>query len=241
VKIGIREQENIAILDLEGSIDINASDFIETVGWVLVQRTKNILCNFEGVNLIDYVGISLIAVAYKNVLNHKGKMKLYNVPSHVRKLFSIVGLDKVFNYYEKEQQAIVSFKEEELFSQILEQRLRRRFKRIPLRGIIEYKQKFSPRNIYYKGNIVNLSAIGAFVIVDKTFSIGEILSTKLQLLPSPGIIEVETRVVWVADKEIQPLESPGMGLEFYNITTQRQEQIIEFVEKHLTHSAQENL
>jgi stage II sporulation protein AA (anti-sigma F factor antagonist) len=239
MKISIREQNNIVILDLEGSIDINASDFIETVGWALVQKAKNILCNFEAVNLIDYVGISLIAVAYKNVLNHKGKMKLCNVPSHVQKLFIIVGLDKVFHYYENEEEAIESFKEEEIFSQILDQHLRRRFKRIPLHTAIEYKQKFSPKNTYFKGKIVNLSAIGTFVIADKLFSIGEILSTKLHLLPSPGIIEVESKVVWVADEEIQPQESPGMGLEFYNITPQKQEQIIGFVEKHLTHSAQE--
>lgn len=239
MKIGVRQQDDIVILDLEGSIDINASDFIETVGWALVQRTKNILCNFEGVNLIDYVGISLIAVAYKNVLNHKGKMKLYNVPSHVRKLFSIVGLDKVFSYYNNEEQAILSFKEEEIFSQILEQRLRRRFKRIPLMSVIEYKQKFSPRDIYFKGKIVNLSAIGTFIIAEKMFSIGEILSTRLHLLPSPGILEVDVRVIWVADEEIQPMESPGMGMEFYNIAPRQQEQIIEFVEKHLTHSAQE--
>jgi stage II sporulation protein AA (anti-sigma F factor antagonist) len=239
VKINVREQNNVVILDLEGSIDINASDFIETVGWALVQRTKNILCNFENVNLIDYVGISLIAVAYKNVLNHKGKMKLCNVPSHVRKLFSIVGMDKVFSYYENEKEAIDSFSEEEVFSQILERHLRRRFKRIPLKTIIEYKQKFSPKDIYYKGKIINLSAIGMFVIAEKLFSIGEILSVKLHLLPTPGIMDTEAKVVWVADKEIQPLESPAMGLEFYSLSAQKQEQIIEFVEKHLTHSAQE--
>lgn len=239
MKIGIREQNNIVILDLEGSIDINASDFIETAGRALVQRTKNILCNFEGVNLIDYVGISLIAVAYKNILNHKGRMKLCNVPTHVKKLFAIVGLDKVFTYYETEKEAIESFKEEEIFSQILDQRLRRRFKRIPLKNAIEYKQKFSPKDTYFKGKIINLSAIGTFVIADKIFSIGEILSVRLHLLPTPGILDVDTKVVWVADEEIQPMESPGMGLEFYNISAQKQEQIIEFVEKHLTHSAQE--
>ncbi|MDP2924649.1 MAG: anti-sigma factor antagonist [Candidatus Omnitrophota bacterium] len=239
MKIGIREQDNIVILDLEGSIDINASDFIETAGRALVQRTKNILCNFEGVNLIDYVGISLIAVAYKNILNHKGRMKLCNVPTHVKKLFAIVGLDKVFTYYETEKEAVESFKEEEIFSQILDQRLRRRFKRIPLKNAIEYKQKFSPKDTYFKGKIINLSAIGTFVIADKIFSIGEILSVRLHLLPTPGILDVDTKVVWVADEEIQPMESPGMGLEFYNISAQKQEQIIEFVEKHLTHSAQE--
>lgn len=239
MKINIRETQNIVILDIDGSIDINSSDFVETVGWALVTKSKNILCNFEGINLIDYVGISLIAVAYKNVLNHKGKLKLFSVPSHVQKLFAVVGLDKVFDYYENEEVAIKSFKEEELFSHILEQRLRRRFKRIPLQRIIEYKQKYAAKETYYKGKIVNLSAIGAFILAEKTFSIGETLTARLHLEPTPGILEIDARVVWEADKEIQPIESAAMGLEFQNISSQIQEQIVDFVEKNLTHSSQE--
>jgi c-di-GMP-binding flagellar brake protein YcgR len=157
----------------------------------------------------------------------------------VQKLFSIVGLDKVFTYYDNEDEAIKSFTEEVLFSHILEQRLRRRFKRIPLHNIIEYKQKYSPKGAFYKGKIVNLSAIGAFIIAEKVFSIGEILTTRINLAPAPGTIEIDAKVVWEADNEIQPMESPGMGLEFYNITPKVQEQIIDFVEKHLTHSSQE--
>lgn len=239
MKINIREKDDVAILDLEGSIDINSSDFVETVGLVLITKSKNILCNFEAINLIDYVGISLIAVAYKNILNHKGIMKLCNVPTHVQKLFSIVGLDKVFNYYENEEEAIKSFTEEVLFSHILEQRLRRRFKRIPLHNTIEYKQKYSPKEVFYKGKIINLSAIGVFIAAEKVFSIGEILTTRIDLAPAPGVIEVDSKVVWEADSEIQPMESPGMGLEFYDINPKVQEQIINFVEKHLTHSSQE--
>lgn len=239
MKINIREKEDIVILDLEGSIDINSSDFVETIGLALVTKSKNILCNFEGINLIDYVGISLIAVAYKNILNHKGKMKLCHVPSHVQKLFSIVGLDKVFTYYENEEEAAKSFTEEVLFSHILEQRLRRRFKRIPLHNIIEYRQKYSPKDVFYKGRIINLSAIGVFIAAEKVFSIGETLTTRIDLTPAPGVIEVESKVVWESDNEIQPMESPGMGLEFYNLSPKVQEQIIDFVEKHLTHSSQE--
>ena len=239
MKINIREKDDVVILDLEGSIDINSADFVETIGWALVTKSKNILCNFEAINLVDYVGISLIAVAYKNVLNHKGLMKLCNVPTHVQKLFSIVGLDKVFTYYENEEEAIKSFTEEVLFSHILEQRLRRRFKRIPLHNIIEYKQKYSPKDVFHKGKIINLSAIGVFIAAEKVFSIGEILTTRINLTPAPGVIEVDSKVVWEADNEIQPMESPGMGLEFYNISPKVQEQIIDFVEKHLTHSAQE--
>ena len=233
MKINIRNKDNVAIVDLEGNIDINASEFIETVGWALINKSKDILCNFENVNLIDYVGISIIAVAYKNVLNHKGRLKLYSVPSHVQRLFSVVGLDRVFDYYETEQQALKSFKEETTFGHILEKHLRRRFKRIPLKGDISYKQKFPSKDAFYKGKIINLSAIGVFLISEKIFPIGEILVTQLHLSPEPGAIEIDAKVVWVADQEIQPLESPAMGLEFYNIEPAQQDQIIQFVEKNL--------
>lgn len=239
MKIKIREKGRIYVLDLEGNIDINASNFVETVGWVLTHRSKEILCNFADVNIVDYLGISLIAVAYKNVLNHKGKMKFYNVPSHIRKLFSVVGMERILDVYETEEQALSSFKEDKIFAQILKDRLRRRFKRVPLRCGIEFRQKFSSSDTFYEGKILNMSGIGLFVMAEKTFSIGDILFTRLNLMPSPGMIEIDTKVVWLPDKEIQPHESPGMGLEFHDIDPKKQEKIIEFIEKHLTHSAKE--
>ncbi|MBU1121131.1 MAG: STAS domain-containing protein [Candidatus Omnitrophota bacterium] len=238
MKITVRENEGIAIIDLEGNININASDLVETIGWALINKSKDILCNFEGVNLVDYVGISVIAVAYKNVLNQNGRMKIYNVPVHVKNLFAVVGLNNVFECYNSEEEAILQFKEEKNISKILKQQLRRRFKRVDLRSDIEYKP-ISSSDTFYKGKIFNLSAIGIFMIADKIFPIGQTLSTLLHLFPKPGILEVETKVVWVADEEIQPLESPGMGLEFYNLSSKMQVQIIAFVEKHLIHIPRE--
>ncbi|MCM8830648.1 MAG: anti-sigma factor antagonist [Candidatus Omnitrophica bacterium] len=236
MKINIRQKDNIVILDLEGNIDINASNFIETVGWVLMNKSKNIICNFEGVDIIDYVGISLIAVAYKNVINHNGNMLLYNVPVHVLKLFAIVGLDKVFDYYQTEEDAIKVLKEQETFDRIASTKLRRRFRRIPYKGDIEYKQKFSPNNIFYKGKILNLSAIGAFIVCVKIFSIGEILLTKFYLLPDNLELKLDAKVIWIADKEIQPIEFQAMGIEFYNIEPHTQELIIDFVEKNFANT-----
>ena len=119
MKIRIREKEEVIILDLEGNISIDASSLVETVGAVLKEKTKDIICNFEGVNLVDYVGVSLIAVIYKNVLNQNGRIKLYNVPSHVAKLFSIVGLDKVFEYYPSEEIALAEIKKDKRSSKKL--------------------------------------------------------------------------------------------------------------------------
>jgi len=234
MKILTRQREGVIILDIEGNMDINASNFVETIGSLLNQGYKNILCNFSQVNLIDYVGVSVIAVACKNVINHKASIKFYNVPFHIKRLFSIVGLDRILECYETEEQALNSFKEDKIILQILKKKLRRRFKRIPIKRDIEYKQKFSQKDSYYKGKILNLSAIGVFVIARKVFSQGELLSCRIRLLPSPEIIEVTAKVVWVADKYLQKEESPGMGLEFYKITPQIQEKIIQFVEKNLS-------
>ena len=239
MNIKIRDKNGVYILDMEGNIDINASDFVETIGWVLTHRSREIICNFAGINMIDYVGISLMAVAYKNILNHKGKIKFYNVPSHVQKLFSVVGMDRVLETYQTEEQALQSFKEDKQFSEIMSKQLRRRFKRIPLRCEIEFKQKFASHQDFATGKVINISAIGLFVISDKMFEIGDILTTKLTLLPSPGPMEFDTKVVWIADKEIQPQDAPGMGLEFYEMENEKQQQILEFIEKHLTHRAED--
>lgn len=238
MKINIREKEGVAILDLEGNIDINASNFVETIGWVLNNKTKKIICNFEGVNLVDYVGISLIAVIYKNILNHQGKISIYNVPAHVRKLFSITGLDRIFEYNFTEEQALNELKAVAEISQLLKKKLRRRFKRIPSKIIIQYKPKSSKGISFHRGEIVNLSAEGVFVITKEPYPAGDLLLIRINLMPKPGIIETEAKVVWIADKDIQFDYSPGMGLEFYNLTPQKQKKIINFIERHITHSAQ---
>jgi stage II sporulation protein AA (anti-sigma F factor antagonist) len=238
MKVSIREQDGVNIIDLEGNIDINSSNLVETVGWLLTNGSKNILCNLEGVNLVDYVGISLIAVSYKNVLNHNAVLKFVNVPSHIRNLFSLVGMQRILEVYESEKDALLAFQEERIMAHILRKQLRRRFTRVPLKSSLEYKQKFSPRRTLYKGSIVNISGIGLFVSARKIFSIGEILSCKMRLTPQLEPVEVDAKVVWLADRDVQPEVWPGMGLEFYNMSSQQQEEILRLVEKHLTHTAE---
>ncbi|MCP4653186.1 MAG: STAS domain-containing protein [Candidatus Omnitrophica bacterium] len=230
MKINFRDKPDAIIIDLEGNINVDSSDFVEAIGWVLAKKSKNIVCNFKNVNLVDYVGISLIAVAYKNVMNHKGQMKIFNLPHHVVKLFSVVGLDRVFDYYTTEEGALKSFTNDKRISRILKRKFRRRFKRISFPGNITFKDKNSSK--IYKGKIINLSALGIFVLVNKLFPVGEILTINLNI-PGVPLLGVDTKVVWIADKDIQRAERNCLGLEFHNIDSQTQEKIINFVEKHL--------
>jgi len=240
MNINVRSREGVTVIDIEGNIDINASDFIETVGQVLVNDSKNILCNFAEVSMVDYVGVSVMAVAYKNVLNHKGNMKICCVPFNVKKLFTIVGLDRVFEPYDDEDSAMESFRSDNNEAAIVNQRLRRRFKRIPAHTNLEFRQKYGPHDKFYKGKVLNLSADGVFMVSDKIFSLGEILTVRLHLEPTPGMLELDAKVIWEADQQIQPLESPAMGLEFYKIDPEVQAKVVDFVEKNMASSESES-
>lgn len=231
LEISLKKSGPVVILDLSGSIDLDSSNFVEKIAWCLEQGYTDLLCNFENVNLLDYAGLSVLAIAYKNVLNHKGKMIFVNVASHIRKIFSMAGLDVIFEVFEDEDLALRSFEEEKIISEIQKQNLRRRFKRLPVDFDIEFK--LPSETLYQQGKVLNISAVGVLVFTEKIYNLGDIVNIKLNLLPKPGIIELKARVVWLVQKEIQPQIYPGMGLEFYNTNTSIQKDIVEFVERNL--------
>jgi len=232
LNIEFRKSDAIAILDLTGSIDIDSANLVEVVGWCLNNGYKDILCNFENVNLVDYAGLSVLAITYKDAVNHNGRIKFVNVPAHIEKIFCFVYLDRVFEIYADEEMAIKSFQEDKAISQIQKMPLRRRFKRLPLDIDIEFKVKTKDEE-FIRGKVLNISAVGLLVFAEKTYPLGEILDIKLSLFPKPGQIELDAKVVWLVQKELQPQIYPGMGLEFYNLDSHKQHEIVEFVDRNL--------
>lgn len=232
LEIAFRRNNTVAILDLSGNIDIDASNFIEKVAWCLENGYEDILCNLGDINLIDYAGLSVIAIAYKNVLNHKGRMKFVNAAEHIKKVFSLMCLDKVFETYEDEETAINSFKEDKIIAEIQKKNLRRRFKRLPLDIDVEFKAK-SKEEKSSRGKVLNISGVGLLIFTDKTYPLGEILNVKLNLSPKIGSVEFDANVVWLVEKEFQPQIYPGMGLEFHNMESGLQKKIADFVDRNL--------
>lgn len=233
LEIEFRRLQSVAVLDLVGNIDIDAANFIEQVGWCLGNGYLDILCNFENINLVDYAGLSVLTIAYKDVLNHKGRIKFMKVPAHVRKTFCLVGLDRAFEIYEDEEFALRNFQEDRIISEIQKKQLRRRFKRLDFDIDVEFKSS-SCQEPFNSGKILNLSALGMLVFAKDIYPLGEIVDVRLSLLPKPGIVEAKAKVVWLVQKEIQPQIYPGMGLEFYDLDSQQQKKIVEFVERNLT-------
>ncbi len=245
MEINIKEEGTLAILDIKGAIDVNSYILVEKIGWILENQTNNIILNFENVESLDYVGVFLLTVAYKNVAAKNGKIEIYNVPLNVKKLFAIVGLDKVFKYYETKEDVINAIKrsapkapEPEIKLDTQEEKRKKKArtsKRIPVGATIEYIQQPSRNNIFYKGKIINLSTEGVFISTKQLFSAGDILLVKMHLEPDPGIVEAKAKVVWLADKDVQPQYFPGMGLEFIELSSETARKINAFIDRCAKH------
>jgi anti-anti-sigma factor len=240
MEIRARQKDSIIILDLCGRIDVDAANFVEVVGQCIRDGYSDILCNLESVDFIDYMGISVIVIAYKELMNNNGRMRLVNIPAHLRAVFSVAGLDKTIDIYSTEEAAINSFKEDKIIENIKKMQLRRRFKRLPIDIKIDMKEKYDKTAVCVQGELLNLSAIGAYIFGCSKFKLGDKIVLKLKLPPHSQEMEFDAKVVWLPDKQIQPHYYPGIGIEFYNITPTLQQKLIGFIDRNLSCMSTDN-
>jgi len=234
VDIKVRVISGVVVLDLSGSIDVNSANLVEVVGQCIRDGYMDVLCNFEEVESIDYMGISVLAIAYKEIINAEGRMKILNIPMHLRNLLSITGMDKSLEIYNNEDLAISSFKEDKIIETIKKKQLRRRFKRLPIDIKVELKAKNPRTPGCYNVDILNLSGIGAYIFGCDKFTLGDEVILKFKMPPQMEDMQLEAKVVWISDKQIQLPLSPGIGVAFHNIDTQTQEKLVEFIERNLS-------
>ena len=232
--IRFRETGNITILDIDGNVDINSADIIETVGYLLNSGKVFFILNLENVNLVDYSGLSVLAIAYKDALNHKGKLKFLHVSPQVIELFKMVKLESVFEVYSDEETAIRSFSEEEMSSLPL----RRKFKRLD----INLRAKFwlisshgKPK--IFEGEVLNVSAAGLYIFSKYTFPVNSQLEIELIHLGDIKFLDATANIIWLADKALQPHFYPGMGVAFVHLTQEKEQLVIDFIDKNITRRA----
>ena len=99
-----------------------------------------------------------------------------------------------------------------------------------------HKQSYEPENSpqCLKLDILNLSAVGAFIFGCNKFKLGDEVVLKMKLAPSQDEFQFEAKVVWIPDKQVQPHEYPGIGVEFCNISSRDQQKLAEFIERNLS-------
>ena len=86
----------------------------------------------------------------------------------------------------------------------------------------------------YTGRLANISGAGIFVRTIHVLPPGSEVDLEI-VLEGKKPKHMHGTVLWVADKSLQPKLHPGMGIQFTELTQHGQEEIIEFIEKHIVH------
>ena len=111
LEIRARKMGQIVILDLTGKITIGdgSNKLREEVNRLLEAGEREIVLNFESTTYLDSSGIGELISRHTTTKNQGGHLKLLKLPKKIRDLLTVTKLLGVFETFENEQDAVLSF------------------------------------------------------------------------------------------------------------------------------------
>jgi anti-anti-sigma factor len=111
LEIHTRKIGQIVILDLTGKITIGdgSNQLRDEVNRLLEAGDKEIILNFEHTTYLDSSGIGELISRHTTTKNQGGHLKLLKLPKKIRDLLTVTKLLGVFETFEQEQDALLSF------------------------------------------------------------------------------------------------------------------------------------
>ena len=95
LKVDLKKDGELLFVDLQGDLDINSNkEFKEKIN--SVQGVKKIIVNCENLSYIDSTGLGAFISIYKHIKEKGEKLVITGLKPHIKKIFLITDLDKVF-------------------------------------------------------------------------------------------------------------------------------------------------
>lgn len=106
-----REENGVAIIMLEGEVDISAADLVRGKMKKLIdEKRKRVLVNMADVPYIDSSGLGMFVETMQEIGKYGGEIKLAGLTDDVKKVFELTRLNKFFSIFDQEKDAMESFK-----------------------------------------------------------------------------------------------------------------------------------
>jgi anti-sigma B factor antagonist len=103
-----RQVGAVCILEAEGELEADI-DLSWNVYEHIEQDQIHLILNLQGIRWLSSEGIGSIVASLKRARAKGGNMKLLKPTRQVSQILNMVGLDKVFEIFEDEAEAIASF------------------------------------------------------------------------------------------------------------------------------------
>jgi anti-sigma B factor antagonist len=100
----------MTILDISGDIDLANSPAMRKVllGEIKDKHTPKVLLNLKNVRYIDSSGIASLVEGLKAARDNGARLILYGLSPSVREVLELSRLQKIFEIYDSEEQALAS-------------------------------------------------------------------------------------------------------------------------------------
>jgi len=110
VQIAARHTQNSVILDITGDIDLANSPSMRKVLLVEIKEkhTAKVYLNLKNVRYIDSSGIASLVEGLKASRDNGGRLILFGLSPSVREVMELSRLQKIFEIYDSEEQAVAS-------------------------------------------------------------------------------------------------------------------------------------
>jgi anti-sigma B factor antagonist len=110
VQIVVRVAQGGMILDVSGDIDLAHSPVMRKalLGEIKEKRTPKVFLNLKNVRYIDSSGIASLVEGLKASRDLGSRLILYGMNTSVREVMQLSRLQKIFEIYENEEQALSS-------------------------------------------------------------------------------------------------------------------------------------
>lgn len=111
MKITLQIVGEVCVLRLEGKFIVGGESIYlkDKVKDVLNMGMRNILVDLTKVPYVDSTGIGFLVSSHTGVSTQGGSFKLLKPSLRVREVLKITRLDKIFEVFENEEEAVASF------------------------------------------------------------------------------------------------------------------------------------
>ena len=114
MKIKKNPKEDVMVLELSGKImgGPDYEKFHSEVKALINEGYIDILLDFSKVVWINSTGIGLLITGYHTLKKNGGRMKICSVGPRVESIIMVTQLDRVFDVFEKCEEAVSSFEQD---------------------------------------------------------------------------------------------------------------------------------
>lgn len=115
LKMNIRPiDEQASIVDLQGEVDVyTAPQLKQQIITMLDSGVKHIVVNLADVEYLDSTALGVLIGGLKRLREREGTLDLICPNPRIKRIFEITGLDKIFDMYTTEAEALGALESKE--------------------------------------------------------------------------------------------------------------------------------